>query len=139
MNFVCVYSLAAFQFVLNDDEFAAWEVFVQACCILSGRVMRRRDIDLSRKLLIDFNERWAALAGEKELKPVFHMSTHIPDCVRDLGAPTAWWGFPLERMVAFVGDTNTNNREIEVSVAHSIPLLCLGGAFRTTNHSLRML
>ena len=81
-------------------------------------------MDLSRALLIDFNHRWAKLVGETELKPVFHMSTHIPDCVRELGAPTAWWGFPLERMMAFAGDTNTNNRDIEVRLCHAVFCLC---------------
>ncbi|POV98278.1 hypothetical protein PSTT_14526 [Puccinia striiformis] len=74
------------------------------------RVINKEQIDRYHHHLSKYIESSLVLFPDAPLAPNHHMVFHLAECLERFGPCRAWWSFSMERMMATVLKSTTNNR-----------------------------
>ena len=115
-NWVTIFSSYALYGVLAEKHYRCWLLFVNACRLICGPIVKLRDVALSHSILLQFCREFEKLYGKPCITPNMHLHTHLADCIFDYGPVCGFWLFSFERYNGILGDYYTNNKSIELQL-----------------------
>ncbi len=119
-QWVMIYSLPAFRGVIPIDYLKTWSLFVNACQLICKPLVSKSEAEKAHNLLCDYVKQLERQFGKETIKPNHHMSLHLKECIEDFGGVYTTWLFSFERFNGFLGDYQTNNKGIEVTLMRKI-------------------
>ncbi len=119
-QWVLIYSLPAFRGVIPIDYLKTWSLFVNACQLICKPCVSKSDVNKAHNLLCNYVKQLQRQFGKEVIKPNHHMSLHLKECIEDFGGVYTTWLFSFERFNGFLGDYQTNNKGIEVTLMRKI-------------------
>jgi len=102
--------------ILPEQDYRCWILFVNACRILSSRIITVENINLGHRYLLLFCRQVENIYGWHVITPNIHLHLHLRDCMLDYGPVHSMWCFPFERFNKVLGSYHTNNKNIESQI-----------------------
>ncbi len=110
------YSMMALCGLIEPKYLKVWQLFVQACRLIAHPVITMQDAKSADELFQKFGKAFENVFGPKSVKPNMHMHCHLYECIDDFGSIYSFWLYPFERYNGNLGDFQTNNQSIEVTL-----------------------
>ena len=111
-SWTVLFSPIALKSVIPNEHLRCWLLFVKACQILCGRVIRRQDIVTAHNYLRTFCLTFCSLYGPESCTPNHHMHLYLKECLLDYGPSSSFWCYSFERYNGILGHYQTNNIQI---------------------------
>jgi len=102
--------------ILPERDYRCWMLFVNACRILSTRIITIPNIHLGHSYLLLFCRQVQDIYGWSAITPNNHLHLHVAACMLDYGPVHSMWCFPFERFNKILGSYHTNNKNIEAQI-----------------------
>ena len=115
-NWTLISSSFCLKGLLEDKYLKCWEWFTLACRSLTKTCITSEDLAYADQHFLLFCKNAEKLYGKSFITPNIHLHNHLKDCVTDYGSVYGFWLFSFERYNGMLGDTVTNNRNIEVQL-----------------------
>ena len=110
------YSMIALCGLIDPKYLKVWPLFVQACRLIAHPAITIDDAKKADKLFQQFGKAFENVFGPESVKPNMHMHCHLYECIDDFGSIYSFWLYPFERYNGNLGDFQTNNQSIEVTL-----------------------
>ncbi|KAG2192669.1 hypothetical protein INT47_009239 [Mucor saturninus] len=105
-----IYSPVVLKGRLEDDLFANWIEFVDACRLLTKPTITEEEIELAHGSLERFCGGCEELYEHDVLSPNMHLHLHLKETINDFGPIYGYWLFSFERYNGLVKGFNTNRK-----------------------------
>lgn len=115
-NWVLVYSLYCLKDIMPKAHYNLWQIFVRACKLLLTNAISRRQAEDAHQLLALHCTRFQHLYGSENCTPNMHLHLHLKECILQYGPVYGFWAFSFERYNGILGEYNTNNRSITITL-----------------------
>lgn len=109
-----IYSPIVLKDLLPKQHLRCWLLFVQACKLLTRRILPITDLDAADNLLKLFCKKFQELYGTEKCTPNMHMHLHLKKVFLDFGPAHAFWCFSFERYNGILGSFHTNKKSVEL-------------------------
>lgn len=111
-----IFSLYALHGILDDEDYKCWQLFVQACQILTTPTITLEAAEKGHRLLLEFCIKFEFIYKSHRVTPNMHLHTHLLNCIKDYGPVYSFWLFSFERYNGLLGSFRTNQRSVEVQL-----------------------
>jgi len=119
-TFTLVYSLFCLKSVLSKEQFDHWNLYVNACRIFCKRVITEEEIQSAHSLFVNFCKGIEDIYGKDTCTPNTHLHLHLKQCMIDFAPVFSFWCFSFERFNGFLGNYQTNKKDIVVTTMRKI-------------------
>ena len=115
-NWTLLFSLIALRDTLPQEHLMCWQLFVNACSIISSAILSDDEITKAQDLMHEFFISAERLYGSEFITFNMHLHLHIHDVLRNYGPCYGYWLFSYERYNGILGKFPTNQRSIEIQL-----------------------
>ena len=115
-SWITLYSPVVLKGILPNAHYQCWLLFVRACSILSGRIIKDGEVTTADLLLLNFCKKFELLYGKDNCTPNLHLHLHIKHCLLDYGPSHAFRCYSFERYNGMLGSYHTNKKSVESQI-----------------------